>query len=98
MQHIYLKDYLNFSKEEKVALFLFLKKIEPRTVTRQKVVFGENALLLGFPDDIDIQNAKERIEDFFAPQRRVTLDIVKHIKNEKDYQVLEFEKRKIRIL
>ncbi len=97
MKHIYLHDYVSFSKEEKVAFFIFLKKIGTHTVTRQRVVFGENALLLDFPEGIDIQTVKERLEDYFAPQKRVSVEIVKQIIDEGDHQILEFGDKKLRI-
>lgn len=97
MKHIYLKDYVSFSKEEKVAFFIFLKKIGTYTVTRQRVVFGENALLLDFPEHTDIKTVKERLEDYFTPQKYVSVEIVKQVSDEGDHQILEFEDKKLRI-
>ncbi|MFT7823553.1 MAG: hypothetical protein ABXS92_02205 [Sulfurimonas sp.] len=97
MKYIYLKNYMNFSKDEKVAFFIFLEKIENYTVARQRVVFGENALLLDFPEHTDIQKVKALIEEYFAPKKNVTVEIVKNIINENGHQVLEFKEKKIRI-
>lgn len=97
LKYIYLKNYMSFSKEEKVAFFIFLKKLENYTVTRQRIVFGENALLLDFPEHTDIQKVKALIEQYFAPQKSVTVEIVKNIIKENGHQILEFKEKKIRI-
>lgn len=97
MKYIYLKNYTSLSKDEKIAFFIFLEKIENAAVTRQRIVFGENALLIDFPEQTDIQKVKTLIEEYFGLQKKVTVEIVKNILNENGHQILEFKEKKIRI-
>lgn len=48
MKFIYLKNYLDLLREEKLNFFKFLRNTDKLRLLNQRVIFGENALLLDF--------------------------------------------------
>lgn len=97
MKYIYVKDYMDLTKNEKVKFFIFLKNFTECLITRQRIVLGENSLLLDFPEKTDIEKIKKLIERYLKVQKNVSVAVVKHIREEDDHQILEFEDKQIRI-
>ena len=97
MKYIYVKDYMDLTKNEKVKFFIFFKNFTECLITRQRIVLGENSLLLDFPEKTDIEKIKKLIERYLKVQKNVSVAVVKHIREEDDHQILEFEDKQIRI-
>lgn len=64
MKLIYVKNYLEITREEKLNFFKFIGSVDNLTITQQRVVFSENSLLLDFKETANVQKAKETIEGF----------------------------------
>jgi len=97
MKYIYVQGYMDLTKNEKVKFFIFLKSFTECLITRQRIVLGENALLLDFPEKTDIEKIKKLIERYFKSQKSVRVAVVQNIRDKDDHQILEFEDKKIRI-
>ena len=97
MKFIYIKNYLDLSREEKFNFFKFLGNTDKMTVSHQRVVFGENALLLEFKGDTNIEEAKENIESFFKKRPEISVHVVNRIIQNKDTMILEFTNKKLRV-
>ncbi len=97
MKTIYVKNYLEIPREEKLNFFKFLKSSSELSVSRQRVVFGENSLLLDFDKDTNIQEAKKNIESFFKRIHDVSIYTVNQIIQNKDNLILVFDNKKLRV-
>ncbi len=97
MQYIYLKNYLELSREEKFNFFKFLRNAPDLSVSHQRVIFGENALLLDFKRDTHIEKAKKSIESFFKRTPEISVHVVNQIIQNKDSLILEFANKKLRV-
>ena len=69
MKFIYVKNYLEITREEKLNFFKFIGSVDNLTITQQRVVFSENSLLLNFKEATNVQKAKETIEGFLKLYR-----------------------------
>ena len=97
MKFIYIKNYLDLSREEKLNFFKFLGNADTISVSNQRVIFGENALLLDFNGDTDIEEAKRTIESFFKTTPGVSVHVVHQIIQNKDSLILTFNNKKLRV-
>ena len=97
MKFIYLKNYLDLSREKKLNFFKFLGNADNLRVLHQRVIFGENALLLDFNDDTNIEEAKKTIESFFKTIPEISVYVVNEIIQNKDSLILEFNHKKLRV-
>jgi len=97
MKTIYIKNYLETSREEKLNFFKFLENSNGLSVSRQRVIFAENSLLLDFDKDTNIQEAKKNIESFFKRIHNVSVYTVNQIIQNKDNLTLEFDNKKLRV-
>jgi len=97
MKFIYLKNYLDLPREEKLNFFKFLGKTDKLSLSDQRVIFGENALLLDFNDDTNIEEAKEIIKVFFKTIPKISVYVVDQIIEDKDSFILEFNNKKLRV-
>lgn len=97
MKFIYLKNYLDLSREEKLNFFKFLGNADNLSVSHQRVIFGENALLLDFKEDTNIEEAKRTIESFFKTIPEISVYVVNKIIQNKDSFILEFNHKKLRV-
>lgn len=97
MKFIYVKNYLELPREEKLNFFKFLGNTDNLRVTHQRVVFGENSLLLDFKRDTNIEEAKKVIEGFFETTPEISVYVVNQIVQNKDSLILEFNHKKLRV-
>jgi len=97
MKFIYVKNYLEIPREEKLNFFKFLGSADNLSVSHQRVVFAENSLLLDFKGDTNIQEAKRIIESFFETIHEVSVYVVNQIIQNKDSLTLEFNNKKLRV-
>ena len=97
MKFIYLKNYLDLSREEKLNFFKFLSNADNISIVHQKVIFGENALLLDFKEDTNIEEVKKTIESFFQTIPKISVHVVHQIIQNKESLILEFNHKKLRI-
>jgi len=97
MKFIYVKNYLEIPREEKLNFFKFLGNTDNLRVTHQRVIFGENSLLLDFKGDTNIEEAKKLIEGFFEMTPEISVYVVNQIIQTKDTLILEFNNKKLRV-
>ena len=97
MKFIYLKNYLDLPREEKLNFFKFLGNAKNLSLSNQRMIFGENALLLDFNDNTNIEEAKKTIEGFFKTIPKISVYIVNQIIDDKDSLILEFNNKKLRV-
>jgi len=97
MKIIYVKNYLEIPREEKLNFFKFLNSVNNLTIMQQRVVFSENSLLLDFKETTNVQKAKETIEGFFEKIPNVSAHVVNQIIQDKDSVILEFNNKKLRV-
>jgi len=97
MKFIYLKNYLDLPREEKLNFFKFLGNDDNLNILDQRVIFGENALLLDFKDETNIEEAKKNIEHFFKKTPEISVHVVDQIIEDKDSLILEFNNKKLRV-
>lgn len=69
IKFIYIKNYLNISRRDKLEFFKLTGKFKNFKITNQKVVLSDNSLLLEFAEDSDIESAREKIEEFFEKRK-----------------------------
>lgn len=62
---IYIKNYLQLSRRDKLDFFKLTGKFENFKISNQKIVLSDNSLLIEFAEKTDIIKAKERIDIFF---------------------------------
>lgn len=97
MKFIYVENYLEIPREKKINFFKFLGNADNLSVSHQRVVFGENSLLLDFKGDTNIQEAKKIIESFFERIPEISVCVVNQIIRNKDSLILEFNNKKLRV-
>jgi hypothetical protein len=97
MKFIYVKNYLEITREEKLNFFKFIGSVDNLTITQQRVVFSENSLLLDLIEATNVQKAKETIEGFFESISNVSAHVVNQIIQDKDSVILEFNNKKLRV-
>ncbi len=97
MKFIYVKNYLEIPREEKLNFFKFICSVDHLTISQQRIVFSENSLLLDFQEATNIQKAKETIEGFFKTIPNVSAHVVNQIIQDKDCLILEFNNKKLRV-
>lgn len=97
MKFIYLENYLEIPKEEKLNFLKFISSVDNLTIAKQRVIFSENSLLIDFKEATNIQKAKETIEDFFEYIPNISTYVVNQIIQEKDSLILEFDNKKLRV-
>ena len=97
MKFIYVKNYLEITREEKLNFFKFIGSVDNLTITQQRVVFSENSLLLDFKEATNVQKAKETIQGFFETVPNVSAHVVNQIIQDKDSVILEFNNKKLRV-
>ena len=88
---------MNLTKNEKVNFFIFLKNFTECLITRQRIVLGENSLLLDFPEKNDIQKIQKLINRYFKSKENIHVKIVENVIDKDDHIILEFEDGKLRI-
>lgn len=97
MKFIYLKNYLDLLREEKLNFFKFLRNTDKLRLLNQRVIFGENALLLDFKDDTNIEELKRNIERFFKTTPEISVHVANQIIENKDSLILEVNNKKLRV-
>jgi len=97
MKIIYVENYLDLPREEKLNFFKFISSVDNLTISKQRIVFSENSLLLDFKEATNIQKVKETIESFFENIPKVSAHVVIQIIEDKDSLILEFNHKKIRV-
>lgn len=97
MKFIYVENYLEIPREEKLNFFKFINSVDNLTISKQRVVFSENSLLLDFQEATNIQKAKETIEDFFKSIPNVSAHVINQIIVDKHSLILEFNNKKLRV-
>lgn len=97
MKFIYLKNYLDLSRKEKLNFFKFLGNAKNLSVSHQRVIFGENVLLLDFKDDRNTEEVKQTIESFFKTIPKISVHVVHQIIQNKDSLILEFNNKRLRV-
>lgn len=92
---LYIENYLKISRGDKLDFFILIGAFKNFKVQHQKVILNNNALLLEFSEDSDIEFAKEVIEKFFEDIGQDDLDInvikVKQLVQENKEIVVTFE-------
>lgn len=94
---MYLKNYLDLSGEEKLNFFKFLGDADNLSISYQRVIFGENGLLLGFKDEIYRDKVKKTIESFFKTKSEISVYLIHQIIEDKDSLILVFDNKKLRV-
>ncbi len=97
MKFIYVENYLEIPREKKLNFFKFISSVDNLTISKQRVVFSENSLLIDFKEATNIQKAKETIEGFFENIPNVSAHVVNQIIQDKDSLILEFNNKKLRV-
>lgn len=97
MTHLYIKNYLDLPIKEKEAFFTFLKEHSSIPLTRQRVVMSENALILDFIDDSDMDEVKTLVDAYLNVHSELTTHIIKKIVKKNDHLVLKFDDKKLRV-
>jgi len=94
MKYIYIEDYLQLSKDEKVSFFYFLNKSSELKVVHQEIIFEEEAILIGLENTTKIEDSLIQIKDYFnkANINSVNIDIVKKHTTKFDKIILTFIK------
>lgn len=65
MRFIYIKNYLNISREKKFEFIKFIYSFEEFKVINQKIVLNDNALIIELSKDSSFDIAKTQIDKFF---------------------------------
>lgn len=65
MRFIYIKNYLNISREKKFEFIKFIYSFEEFKVINQKIVLNDNALIIELSKDSSFDIAKTLIDKLF---------------------------------
>jgi len=92
MQYIYIENYLELTQKEKISFFGFLKKSKELKMIDQEMIFEEEAIMLRFENNIDINSIKYMIQEYFTQNsiRNVNIEIVKKHNTKFDKIILTF--------
>lgn len=102
IKFLYIKNYLDLTRRDKLDFFKLTGKFENFRILNQKVVLSDSSLLLEFSPTTDIEKAKEHIDKFITKKEydNVEIKILKEIVLSKDEIHLIFknnEQRKVNI-
>ena len=90
MQYVYIENYVKISRETKEKFLNIMNRCKEFKVLNEKVIFSEEALILGFLDGSNIQKASEYFKDFYKNIKDIHIDIVKQSFDKRDNMILTF--------
>jgi hypothetical protein len=92
---LYIENYLNISRSDKLDFFVLIGSFKNFKVIHQKVILDNNSLLLEFSSDSDIEFAIKVFEKFFddivKKDFEINLRKIKKIVQDKKQLVVDFE-------
>jgi hypothetical protein len=91
MPFIYIKNYLDISRDEKLEFFILIKGFKNFNVTNQKILLSDNSLLLQLDEQSDKSFAMETIKKFFIDKGDMEVCLVKEILQSQNDILLTFE-------
>ena len=97
MNYLYIKNYLDLQNKDKEAFFNFLKNHSSISLTRQRVVMSENALILDFAENSNINEVKALLDEYLDIYSDLTTHIIEKIVKKSDHLILEFDDKKLRV-
>ena len=100
MPFIYIKNYLDISRDEKLEFLILIKGFKNFKVINQKVLLGDNSLLLQLDGESDIKFAMDAIEKFFFGSSDIKVALVKEILQSQNEILLTFnndEQKRIKL-
>jgi hypothetical protein len=102
IKFLYIKNYLDLTRRDKLDFFKLTGKFENFRILNQKVVLSDSSLLLEFAPTTDIEKAKEHIDKFLTKKEyeNVETKILKEMVLNKDQIHLIFhnnEQKRVKI-
>lgn len=98
MKFMFIKNYLTVSSLKKREFFKYVSSFSKFKFVNQKMILSENALLLQFAPNCDVELGLKNIRYFFKDNSDIEVEIVnKILKSEKEL-ILEFDNGKSKII
>lgn len=95
MKFIYVKNYLNLPKKEKLNFYKYAGTFVNLKQNYQKIIFDENSLLIGVDEHKNIEETKKHIESFFEIIDDISVSIINNILETKDSLILSFDNKSV---
>lgn len=84
MRFIYIKNYLNISREKKLEFISFAHSFEEFKIVNQKIVLNDNALIVELSKDSSFDIAKGLIDKFFNNYKDINSFFIDSLAIEED--------------
>lgn len=84
MRFIYIKNYLNISREKKLEFISFVHSFEEFKIVNQKIVLNDNALIVELSQDSSFDIAKSLIDKFFRSHNDINSFFIDSLVIEED--------------
>lgn len=90
MEYIYIKNYTKLSKNQKVRFLDSINKCDEFKISNQKILFCEEALILGLLKGSNMKIAYNYFKEFFKDIKDIKIDIVQKSFNKLNQTILTF--------
>lgn len=84
MRFIYIKNYLNISREKKFEFIKYLYHFDKFKVINQKIVLNDNSLIIELDSNSSFKVAKKSIDAFFKDYKDIESFFVDSLAIEED--------------
>ena len=92
MQSIYIENYITLPQEQKIKFLNFINKCTDFKVSNQKIILGEESLIIGFLEGSDIQKAYINFTNFFnfLGLKGINIELIKKTYDKSNNLILTF--------
>ena len=92
MKYIYIENYLELTQKQKMSFFIFLEKSKELKLINQEMIFEEEAIILRFENNINLNSIKDMIQEYFTKNniKNINTQIVKKHNTKFDKVILTF--------
>jgi len=92
MKYIYIENYLELTQKQKMSFFNFLEKSKELKLINQEMIFEEEAIILRFENNINLNSIKDMIQEYFTKNniKNINTQIVKKHNTKFDKVILTF--------
>lgn len=97
MESIYIENYVKIPVDQKVNFLKSISNSGEFKISNQEVVFSEEAIILDFKSDSDINEACSKIREYFKEYEDIKVDKITKMRNKTSQIILEFDGTKSHI-
>lgn len=97
MESVYIENYVKIPVEQKIDFLKSISNSDAFQICNQELIFSEEAVILDFNSESDINLACHAIKDYFKEYEDIKVDKITKIHNKATQLIVEFNKTKSRI-